>query len=156
MTERPIRAAEVEAKAGQTFYPEPFRHVVAGRTKRKLGDVYGLSNFGVNLTHLEPGAASALYHWHTIQDEFVFVLAGTATALVGDEEHELTAGECIGFKAGTGIGHQIVNRGEDSLTYLEIGDRQPGDRGDYPRDDIAFEFRDDGSIVFTHKDGRPY
>lgn len=72
MRKKPIRAAKVEARKGQTFYPDVFRHVVAGRTKRKLGDVFGLTNFGVNLTHLEPGAASALYHWHTVQDELVF------------------------------------------------------------------------------------
>jgi uncharacterized cupin superfamily protein len=156
MRSKPIRARDVEAKRGQTFYPEPFRQVVAGRTKRKLGDVFGLTTFGVNLTQLEPGAASALFHWHSVQDEFVLILEGTATVLYGDEEFELAAGDCIGFKAGTQIGHQVVNRSDEPVTYIEIGDRLPGDRGGYPRDDIAFEFRADGSISFAHKNGTPY
>ena len=156
MVKHPITAKNVEAKQGQSGYPAPFRQIVAGRTKRKLGDVFGLTNFGVNLTHLEPGAASAVYHWHTVQDEFVFVLEGTATVLVGDDEHELVAGDCIGFKAGTKIGHQIVNRGDTRVSYIEIGDRLPGDKGDYPRDDLALAFREDGSLAFTHKDGTPY
>lgn len=156
MAQEPVRAEDVAATQGQTFYPDPFKHVVAGRTKRKLGDVFGLENFGVNLTHLEPGSASALYHWHTVQDEFIYVVEGTATVLMGDKEHELTAGDCVGFKAGTRIGHQIVNRSNDRLTYIEIGDRLPGDKGDYPHDDIVFDFREDGSIAFAHKDGTPY
>ena len=156
MPMKPVHAEDVVARKGQTIYPEPFTALVAGRTKKKLGDLFGLTSFGVNLTHLEPGSASALYHWHSVQDEFVFVLEGVATVVFGDDEHELVAGDCIGFKAGTKIGHQIVNRGVERVTYLEIGDRQPGDSGDYPRDDLAFEFRDDGSIVFTHKDGTAY
>lgn len=156
MRKEPIRAEDVEARKGQTFYPEPFKGVVAGRIKRKLGDVFGLTTFGINLTHLEPGTASALYHWHSVQDEFVFVLEGTATVLVGDDEYQLVAGDCIGFKAGTGIAHQVVNRTDERVTYIEVGDRLPGDNGGYPRDDLAFEFRPDGSIAFTHKDGRPY
>lgn len=156
MPEKPVRAENVEARQGQTFYPEPFSQLVAGRTKRKLGDVFGLTNFGVNLTHLEPGAASALFHWHSVQDEFVFVLEGIATVRVGDEEYELSAGDCIGFKAGTGTGHQVANRGTDRVTYIEIGDRLPGDAGDYPEDDLAFGFQPDGSIAFIHKDGTPY
>ncbi len=156
MRKEPIRAETVDAKTGQTIYPEPFRHVVAARTKRKLGDVFGLKSFGVNLTHLEPGAASALYHWHTIQDEFVFVLEGTATVLNGDGEYELEAGDCIGFKAGNEVAHQVMNRTNKRVTYLEIGDRMPGDGGGYPRDDLAIALRADGSIAFTHKDGTPY
>jgi uncharacterized cupin superfamily protein len=156
MRKEPINAEQVEARKGQTFYPEPFARLVAGRTKRKLGDVFGLASFGINLTHLEPGAVSALYHWHTVQDEFVFVLEGVATVLVGDDEFQMSAGDCIGFKAGTGIAHQLVNRSDARVTYLEIGDRLPGDSGGYPRDDLAFEFRPDGSIAFTHKDGTPY
>ena len=156
MPNKPINAESVEGRQGQTLYPDSFRQVVAGRTKRKLGDVFGLTNFGVNLTHLEPGSASALYHWHTVQDEFVFVLEGVATVLVGDNEYVLAAGDCIGFKAGTKIGHQVLNRSDERVSYIEIGDRLPGDDGSYPRDDLVFEFRPDGSIQFSHKDGTPY
>lgn len=156
MRTKPIRAEEVEGRKGQTLYPEPFAGVVAGRTKRKLGDVFGLTTFGINLTHLDPGSASALYHWHALQDEFVFVLEGTATVIFGDDEFELSAGDCIGFKAGTQIGHQIVNRTDRIVTYIEVGDRLPGDRGDYPNDDLAFAFGPDGALLLTHKDGTPY
>ena len=152
MRKKPIRAEDVEARKGQTVYPEPFARLVAGRTKRKLGDIFGLTNFGINLTHLDPGAASALYHCHRVQDEFVFVLQGTATVVFGDEEFQLSPGDCMGFKAGTEIGHQVVNRTDQIVTYIEVGDRLPGDSGDYPRDALAFRFGPDGSLILTHKD----
>lgn len=156
MKETPARATDVAAIAGQTIYPEPFRQLVAGRRKRKLGDHFGLTNFGVNLTTLEPGAASAIFHCHRAQDEFVYVLEGTATLLFGDEEHELAPGDCMGFRAGTGTGHQLVNRTGLPVTYIEIGDRSPGEQVEYPRDDIAASLRPDGSWRIAHKDGRPY
>jgi len=156
MSVNPIRAEDVAARQGQTGYPEPFRPVVAGRTKRVLGDLFGLKSFGVNLTHLEPGAASALLHWHAVQDEFVYVVEGVATVRVGEKEFELSAGDCIGFKGGIKVGHQVTNRSAGRVTYLEIGDRLPGDHGDYPEDDMSFRFREDGAIAFTHKDGTPY
>ena len=155
MRTKPIRAENVQGRRGQTVYPEPFARIVAGRTKKKLGDVFGLTNFGVNLTHLEPGAASALCHWHSVQDEFVFVLEGKATAIVGDDEYELSAGDCVGFKAGTKIAHQLVNRTDEIVTYLEIGDRLPGDSGDYPNDDLRFAFGPNGVPIMTRKDGTP-
>jgi uncharacterized cupin superfamily protein len=153
MRSKPIRAEDIEATKGQTVYPGSLAQVVAGRTKRKLGDIFGLANFGVNLTHLDPGAASALYHWHSVQDEFVFVLEGIATVVVGDEEFQLSPGDCIGFRAGTEIGHQILNRTDEPVAYLEIGDRLPGDSGKYPRDELAFRFGPDGRPVLTRGDG---
>jgi len=156
MREKPIRAEDVEARKGQTVYPDPFARLVAGRTKRKLGDLFGLSNFGVNLTKLEPGAASALFHSHAVQDEFVFVLEGHPTIAYGEAEYELSPGDCMGFKAGTGIGHQLINGTDSVVTYLEVGDRTTGERVVYPRDDIAAELAPDGSWVMTHKDGTPY
>ena len=156
MQNRPIRATEVAATTGQTIYPAAFAAVVAGRNKRKLGDLFGLRNFGINLTTLAPGAASALYHCHLVQDEFVFVLDGRLTLLHGDDEHELAAGDCFGFRAGTGLGHQLVNRGDAPASYLEIGDRSAGEQVTYPRDDIAAVQGPDGGWVITHKDGTPY
>lgn len=153
---KPIGAEAIEARKGQTIYPAPFDAVVAGRTRKKLGDVFGLTNFGINLTRLEPGSASALFHYHTIQDEFIYVLEGRPTVIFGDEEHELSPGECMGFKAGTGIAHQLVNRSNADVVYLEIGDRLPGDDGDYPNDDLRFRFGPDGEIILAHKDGTPY
>jgi len=156
MREQPIRASEVQAQAGQTIYPAPFAGIVAGRTKRKLGDVFGLRNFGVNLTSLEPGAASALFHCHQVQDEFVYVLEGRHTVVFGDEEYQLRPGDCIGFKAGTGKGHQLVNRTDTVVTYLELGDRTPGEQVTYGKDDIAAVMGPDGKWLVTHKDGTPY
>ncbi|HTV80623.1 MAG TPA: cupin domain-containing protein [Steroidobacteraceae bacterium] len=156
MKDRPIAALDVEVRRGQTVYPEPFARVVAGRTKRKLGDVFGLSNFGVNLTHLEPGAASALFHSHALQDEFVFVLEGNPTIAFGDREYRLSPGDCMGFKAGTGIGHQVINRTAEVVAYLEIGDRTQGERVEYPKDDIAAQAGPDGGWLMTRKDGTPF
>ncbi|HXV36271.1 MAG TPA: cupin domain-containing protein [Myxococcota bacterium] len=156
MRDRPIASLDVEARRGQTVYPEPFARWVAGRTKRKLGDVFGLRNFGINLTHLEPGAASALFHSHAVQDEFVFVLEGHPTVAFGEVDYQLSPGDCMGFKAGTGIAHQLINRTSESVTYLEIGDRSPGDHVVYPRDDIAACLGADGAWIMTRKDGTPY
>lgn len=147
---------DVEARKGQSNYPEPFAEQVAGRTKRKLGDVFGLENFGINLTHLEPGSVSALHHSHAVQDEFVFVLEGKPTILVGDDEHQLAPGDCMGFRAGTGIAHQLANRTKEMVVYIEVGDRTPGERVDYPRDDLTVELGSDRSLLFKRKDGTPY
>jgi uncharacterized cupin superfamily protein len=156
MQKEPISAEAVTATTGQTNYPEPFARIVAGRTKRKLGEFFGLKNFGVNLTTLEPKSASALFHSHTVQDEFVYVLAGNPTLALGDDEYQLSPGDCIGFRAGTGIGHQLVNRTTETVAYLEIGDRTPGERVRYQRYDVAAALGADGAWVMTHKDGTPY
>jgi uncharacterized cupin superfamily protein len=155
MRDKPIRAEDVEAVKGQTIYPERFAGLVAGRTKRKLGDVFGLRNFGVNLTTLDPGAASALLHSHSMQDEFVFVVEGTPTVVSGESNYELSPGDCMGFKAGTSA-HQIVNRSSGPVTYIEIGDRLPGDQVIYPNDDIAVTSAPNGSWLVTRKDGSAF
>lgn len=129
---------------------------MVGRTKRKLGDVFGLSNFGINLTYLDPGAISALYHYHALQDEFVFVIEGTPTLIFGDQEYELSPGDCMGFKAGTGIGHQLVNRSNRPVAYIEVGDRTSGELSEFPNDDIVAKLSTEGSWVFLHKSGEPY
>ena len=153
---RPISSLSVTVTKGATFYPEPFARQVQGRIKKKLGDLFGLTNFGVNLTQLEPGSVSALLHYHTTQDEFIYVLEGTPTLVIDEDEFQLAPGDCMGFKAGTGIAHQLVNRSDQMVTYLEIGDRSPDDTGGYPRDDLKAELAADGSWVFTRKDGTPY
>ncbi len=152
----PVDAEQVTARKGQTVYPPPFATLVQGRIKRKLGDLFGLTNFGVNLTQLEPGAVSALFHRHSAQDEFIYVLEGTPTLRVGDRECVLHPGDCMGFAAGTGPAHQLVNRSDNLVSYLEIGDRSSNDQAEYPDDDIRADLGPDGSWVFTHKDGRPY
>ena len=148
-------AADVPPRVGKTAYPEPYARRVAGREKRSLGDLFGLTNFGVNLTRLAPGSQSALRHAHRKQDEFVYILEGTATLIADDGEHELSPGMCAGFKAGTGNAHHLINRSTADVVYLEIGDRTPGDATTYPDDDLHAVYAS-GRWTITHKDGRPY
>lgn len=151
----PLAAIDVVAVTKST-YPAAFVHAVEGRTKRKLGDAFGLSNFGVNYTTLPPGKASALLHHHAQQDEFVMVLLGEAVVRVGDTEHVMQAGDCIGFAAGTGIGHQILNRSNAPVVYLEVGDRRAGDQVQYPEDDLQAIQQPDNSWLFLHKNGEKW
>jgi uncharacterized cupin superfamily protein len=152
----PIPAAFIPESARKTIYPEPFAGLVQGRVKRKLGDHFGLTNFGVNLTSLAPGAISALAHHHSKQDEFIYVLEGTPTLVLGSEEHLLGPGDCCGFKAGQGVAHQLVNRSESPVSYMEIGDRSPGESVEYPNDDLMFWTLPDGAVIFTNKERKPY
>ncbi|HVH98274.1 MAG TPA: cupin domain-containing protein, partial [Enhygromyxa sp.] len=140
----------------KSIYPEPFASRMEGRTKHQLGDLFGLVNFGVNLTRLEPGGMSALRHAHTRQDEFIYVIEGRPTLITDRGETELAPGMCAGFKAGTGDAHHLVNRSDEVVLYLEVGDRTPGDAASYPDDDIVAELDTDGRWQFTHKDGTPY
>jgi uncharacterized cupin superfamily protein len=128
---------------------------MAGRVKHPLGDIFGLSNFGVNLTRLTPGGQSALLHRHSLQDEFIYVLKGEPTLVTDEGELALGPGMCAGFPA-RGIAHQIVNRSNEDVVILEVGDRARGDEGSYPSDDLQAALGSDGRWVFTHKDGRPY
>ncbi len=150
-----IVAAEAPPRTKKSNYPAPFAERMEGREKRRLGDLFGLQNFGVNLTRLAPGSISALRHAHTKQDELVYILEGTATLIDDAGEHAMPPGTCAGFRAGTGNAHQIVNRSEADVVYLEIGDRSPGDGATYPDDDLVAKLVD-GAWAFTHKDGRPY
>jgi uncharacterized cupin superfamily protein len=156
MNPAPIAAESITASMGKTNYPQPYAALVKGRLKRKLGEHFGLTNFGVNLTHLAPGAISALAHSHLKQDEFILILEGTAVLILDQEEFVLHPGDCYGFKAGTGIAHQLVNRSEETVTYLEIGDRTEGDEVEYPNDDLKATRLPNGGWAFIHKDGRPY
>ena len=138
-----------------TGYPEPYKSRVAGRHKRRLGDHAGLKNFGVNLTRLDPGAESSMRHWHTKQDEFIYVLEGEVTLVTDAGRQKLKAGMAAGFPAGKADGHQLVNETRRPAVYLEIGDRTPGDGATYSEADLAAKLVD-GKWVFTHKDGSPY
>lgn len=149
-------AAEAAPRKQQSNYPAPFAARVAGRLKRPLGEPFGLSNFGVNLTRLAPGAMSALRHAHSKQDEFVYVLEGEPTLVTDEGETALRPGMCAGFKAGTGNGHHLLNRTRGDVVFLEVGDRTAGDGADYPDDDLAAAFGPDGRWRFTRKDGTPH
>jgi uncharacterized cupin superfamily protein len=136
-------------------YPEPFRSRMGERVKRRLGDACGLTRFGVNLVALPPGGQSALRHWHTLEDEFVYMLEGEVVLVTDDGEQLLRAGDCAGYPAGRRNAHHFVNRSGAPARYLEIGNRDPDDRPFYPDDDLAWI--EDGEIGrYTHKDGTPY
>lgn len=150
-----ITACDAPARTKPSNYPEPFASRMAGRQKHPLGDLFGLTNFGVNLTRLAPNAVSALRHAHTKQDEFVYILQGRPALHTDEGRTQLSPGMCAGFKAGTGNGHRLVNETSDEVVYLEVGDRTPGDEGSYPDDDLQASLVD-GKWKFVHKDGAPY
>ena len=146
--------AQVEARTGSN-YPEPFRSRVAARRKQRLGDALGLRNYGVNLTTIPPGAMSALRHWHSHEDEFIYIVSGELVLVTSDSEQRLTPGMCAGFPAGKADGHCLVNRTQRDAVYLEVGDRRPEDAVTYPDDDIAGQASPQGRR-FRRKDGTPY
>lgn len=156
MNPKPTAAQSIPLPETNSIYPAPFAALMDGRDKRKLGDHFGLRNFGINHTTLAPGAISALAHHHSKQDEFVYILEGRATLLHGDDEYVMGPGECMGFRAGAGVASQLINRSQEPVVYLEIGDRSPGDEVVYPDDDLQAEQQADGSWRFCHKDGCPY
>lgn len=150
-----VNAADVPVRARRTVYPDPFASRMEGRSKSQLGDVFGLTNFGVNLTRLAPGGSSALRHAHTKQDEFVYILEGRPSLHTNDGRTQLAPGMCAGFKAGTGDAHRLVNETQEDVVYLEIGDRTAGDTASYPDDDIQAALVE-GKWRFMHKNGLPY
>jgi uncharacterized cupin superfamily protein len=150
-----VRADSVTPDPVRSVSPEPFYSLLKARVKRRLGNAFGLKNFGVNLTTLPPGSRSALLHRHSKQDEFIYVLEGRPTLVTDEGEMQLEPGMCAGFAAG-GRAHQLLNRTDRDVVYLEVGDRTPGDEGTYPDDDLKATMGPDGRWSFTHKDGRPY
>ena len=151
-----IDAAATPPTRASRGYPEPFAARVAGRERRALGDVFGLTNFGVNLTRLPPGSMSALRHTHMREDEFIYIIEGAPVLVTNWGETELHPGMCAGFKAGSGDAHHLINRTGRDVVYLEMGDRNPGDTVVYPDDDIGRALTSDGQRMFVHRDGRPY
>ena len=138
-----------------TGYPEPFRQIVLGRVRKRLGNAAGLDQFGVNLTTLKPGAASAQRHWHAAEDEFVYMLAGELVLCEDGGEVVLRPGDAAGFKAGVTNGHCLINRTSSDAVYLEIGTRSSRDRAQYPDIDLLVR-KDEGGVHYTHKSGEPY
>ena len=149
-----LDAADVTTVTG-SGYPEPFKSRVAARRKQRLGDALGLKHFGVNLTTIPPGAVSALRHWHSHEDEFIYIVSGELVLVTNDGEQRLTPGMCAGFPAGKPDGHCLINRTGKDAVYLEVGDRSPDDAVTYPDDDIAGQATPQGRR-FTRKDGTPY
>ena len=139
----------------RTGYPAPFDRVVVGRERKRLGNAAGLDQFGVNLTTLKPGAASALRCWHQQEDELVYVLEGELVLIDDAGETVLKPGDAAGFKASDGNGHHLVNRTDRDARYLEIGTRSKHERVEYPDADLLV-IRDDEGARYTHKNGKAY
>ena len=150
-----VAAAQTPLRTRPSIYPEPFASRMIGRTKQPLGDLFGLTNFGVNLTRLKPSGISALRHAHSKQDEFVYILEGTPTLVTDEGETQMSPGLCAGFKAGSGNAHHLVNKSGHDVLFLEVGDRTPGETVTYPDDDIQ-GIQIDGKYQFARKDGRRY
>jgi uncharacterized cupin superfamily protein len=136
-------------------YPEPYRAVTLGRSRKRLGNAAGLTQFGVNLTTLKPGAWSSQRHWHAAEDEFVYVLAGEVVLREDDGETVLRAGDAAGWKAGAAKGHCLINRSDRDAVFLEIGTRAAADRVDYPDIDMQLQ-REGGQMRYLHRNGEPY
>ena len=147
----PDEAPEVRGSG----YPEPLRSRMGDRVKRRLGDACGLTQFGVNLVTLGPNGQSALRHWHTLEDEFVYILSGEVVLVSDIGEQLLSAGMCTGYPAGRADAHHFINRSSRPASYLEVGSRIDADRVFYPDDDLVFD-EDGAKVVFAHKDGRRY
>lgn len=134
-------------------YPAPFDAPCRDRRRWKLGDAAGLTDFGVNLIRLAPGVWTAQRHWHTVEDEFVWVVSGEVVLVEDEGETVLRAGDCAGFKAGVANGHCIQNRSDAEAVLLEVGSRRPGvDACDYPGIDMIVGPDD----IYRHRDGAPY
>jgi uncharacterized cupin superfamily protein len=151
----PVEPLEVEPRIG-TGYPEPYRANVVDRSKRALGDAFGLTRYGVNLVELTPGTWSSQRHWHTHEDEFVYIISGELTLITNAGEQVMTPGMVAAFPAGEADGHHIVNKSDKTAIYLEVGDRNLKDEVTYPDIDLLFKLNEVGKHVFTHRDGELY
>jgi uncharacterized cupin superfamily protein len=149
-----VDIAKVPVKSG-TFYPAEFQAECRGRHKQALGDVVGLTQFGVNITRISPGAASALRHWHEQEDEFIFMLEGELVLAENGGEVVLKPGDAAGFKAGSGNAHRLINRTNRDAVYFEVGTRARSERVHYPDVDLVME-RHEKSRRYLHRSGEPY
>jgi uncharacterized cupin superfamily protein len=150
-----IEAVSAPARVPMLTFPEPLASLMKGRTRHPLGNQFGLTNFGVNLTCLPPGSISAPRHSHSHQDEFLYILEGTPVLVTNAGETPLRPGMCAGFKAGSGNAHHLRNGSDTTVVYLEIGDRTAGDVVTYPDDDIQIARMADGRLQVVRKDGSP-
>jgi uncharacterized cupin superfamily protein len=139
----------------RTNYPEPFNRAVEGRSRRRLGNAAGLDQFGVNLTTLKPGSATALRHWHEKEDELVYILEGEVVLIEDAGETLLKRGDAAGFKANVRNGHHLVNKSKSDAVLLEIGTRSKNERAEYADIDMQV-IRDESGFRYLHKDGEPY
>ena len=151
-----VMAEDVPPQTPKSTYPEEFARKVGGRVKKRLGDAFGLTRYGVNLTRLPPGAMSALRHSHAVQDEFVYILEGSPTLITNAGRTLLRPGMCAGFRFGTGDAHHLKNDSDSDVVYLEIGDRTSPEQVIYADDDLAIVKSPDGVRRFARKDGTSF
>ena len=149
-----VDIAKVPVKSG-TFYPAQFQAECKGRHKQAIGDAIGLTQFGVNITRIEPGQTSALRHWHEQEDEFIYMLEGELVLAENDGEVVLKAGDAAGFKAGSGVAHRLINRSNRDAVYFEVGTRAKTERVHYPDVDLEL-VRDEKGRRYQHRNGEPY
>jgi uncharacterized cupin superfamily protein len=149
-----IDPSKIPVRTG-SIYPPEFQHVCEGRLKQPLGDAVGLTQFGVNFTRIKPGAASSLRHWHTHEDEFIYMIEGELVLIEDDGETVLKPGDCAGFKADVHNGHTLVNRSQQDAVYLEVGTRAKSEYVEYPDADLALQ-RDENGPRFFRLNGKPY
>lgn len=149
-----LEPATVTVRTG-SGYPEPYRSRVLPREKRALGDACGLKKIGINQTVLQPGRESSMRHWHTHEEEFVYVISGEVVLCTDAGEQLLVAGMCAGFPLGNKDGHQLVNRGTVPAVYLEVSNRDAEDSASYSEADLRWN-APDARGVFTRKDGSRY
>jgi uncharacterized cupin superfamily protein len=149
-----IDIAKVETHSGSN-YPAPFRAICQGRHKQRLGDAAGLTQYGVNLTRIDPGAQSALRHWHEEEDEFIYMLEGELVLIDESGEALLRPGDAAAFPRSDGNGHHLVNRTDRPALYLEVGTRSAREHAHYPDDDLIM-IRDEKGRRVLHKSGEPW
>ncbi|MEM1286431.1 MAG: cupin domain-containing protein [Pseudomonadota bacterium] len=158
---KPVNIADLTPRT-KTIYPKPFAATTNGRAKRALGNLFDLTQFGVNHTTLAPKASSALRHYHTYEDELVYVLAGTPTLEADEGQTELRPGDVIGFRGGETNGHRIINLSDEPAEILEVGTRRPDlDEAEYPDADLRYVQNPDAGEgkpqrVFIKRDGTRY
>jgi uncharacterized cupin superfamily protein len=151
-----IEAISAPARVPMFTFPEPLASLLKGRARHPLGNQFGLTNFGVNLTSLPPGSISAPRHAHSHQDEFIYILEGTPVLVTNAGETPLRPGMCAGFKAGSGDAHHLRNSSDIAVVYLEIGDRTAGDVVTYPDDDVRIVHAPGGRLTVVRKDGSSF
>jgi uncharacterized cupin superfamily protein len=147
-----IASIEIDTRSG---YPDPYRKVTIGRERKRLGNVVGLDQFGVNLSRLKPGAQSSQRHWHDNEDEFVYILEGEVVLHEDDGETILRPGDAAGWKAGVPNGHCLINRSDRDAVFLEIGTRAKAERAQYPDIDLL-AVKDESGFRYLHKSGEEY
>lgn len=146
--------ASVPVKTG-SIYPAPYAAMMAGRSSLRLGQAGGLTQFGVNLVTLEPGALSSLRHWHLHEDEFVMVLTGECVMVTDAGEEVMRPGDCAAFPAGLADGHHFINRSDAPARFLVVGTKAPREVATYSDVDLVVVV-EKGTATFTRKDGTPY